>query len=263
MIRTYLVDGDKGGVGKTTVARFVADALINADSNGIDHVDRLYIIDADPSNADVCGAGGYVDDEIEGTKIFAVQHPIRAASDWISLIDKMEHMIGDHDKENVRLVFSLPAAAGLIILENSDIADMMAYFNGVSVWVLGNDESSVDALEKRVNGLPLSYEQGFAIRNLKHGLADSFRFWNESRLKKKLLGKAGGYSWEEIDFLALHHGVMLDLGRTPIHKAIDTREGADGKRLGLGTHISLKTFRSTMGRRLAVLEKNLGDNDGE
>lgn len=259
MIKTYFVDGDKGGVGKTTVARFVADTLINAEANGIEKIDRLFIVDCDPSNADVCGPGGYIDEKIENTKVFAIEHPIRNGQDWIDLIDSLENKIGNHDKDNVRLVFSLPAAAGLIILENKDISDMMEYFNGVPLWVMGNDDSSIEALQRRVSGMPIQYEKGFVIRNLKHGLADSFRSWNHSKLKAELMNEDSGYNWTEIDFLTLHTNVMLDLGRTPIHKAISDRAGADGKKLGLGTHISVKTFRGTMGKRLAVIEKDIND----
>lgn len=260
MIRSYFVDGDKGGVGKSTVARYVADMLINAESNGVEKVDRLFIVDADPSNADVCGPGGFVDEEVNGTKIRAITHQIRVGQDWVDLINKLEDEIGDPDQDNIRVVFSLPAAAGLIILESQDIAEMMSYLNGVPVWVLGSEESSVDALERRVTILPSAYATGFVIRNLKHGTADNFRNWNDSKLKKKMFGKSG-FEWKEIDFLVQHANVMLDLGRTPIHKAVSVRTGADGKRLGLGTHISLKTFRSTMGRRLAALEQVLGGND--
>ena len=52
---------------------------------------------------------------------------------------------------------------------------------------------------------------------------------------------------------------MLDLGKTPLHQATATRTGAEGKRLGLGTHISLKTHRAMMGRRLALMEQGLSD----
>ena len=259
MIRSYFVDGDKGGVGKSTVARMVADMLISAEANGIDPVDRLFIIDADPSNPDVCGSGGYVDEDFDRTRITAIEHPIRVAQDWINLINQLDEKIGIADQDNVRIVFSLPSAAGLIILENNDIAEMMEVFNGVSVWVLGNDKSSVEALEKRVHGLPSSYEKGFAIRNLRHGNADTFRFWNDSTLRHKLTGKNTGFRWQEIDFLVLHTNVMLDLGKTPLHQAATTRTGAEGKRLGLGTHISLKTHRATMGRRLALMEQGLSD----
>ncbi len=60
MIRTYFVDGDKGGVGKSMVARAVVDMLIQSERFLMPPVDRLFIIDADPTNADVCCPGGFV-----------------------------------------------------------------------------------------------------------------------------------------------------------------------------------------------------------
>lgn len=259
MIKTYFVDGDKGGVGKTTVARYVADTFINAEAYGYKAPEMIYVIDADPSNADVCGAGGYVNEEVNGIQVFAIQHPIRVANDWIEVINSIEEHVGDKQEKDIKIVFSLPAAAGLVILENQDIAAMMDYLNGTQIWVLGNEESSVQALQRRVEGLPALYEKGVAVRNLKHGSADSFRAWNNSSLKADLFNEELGNSWKEVDFLVMQQAVMLDVGKTPIHKAAATKEGQDGKVLGLGTHISLKTFRANTGKKLA--EVLIGEQD--
>lgn len=258
MIKTYFVDGDKGGVGKSTIARFVSDLFINASAMDIKKPDALYIIDADPSNADVCGEGGHINDEVDGLKVTAKQFPIRTSNDWIEVINMIEQEVGDVEERNVVIVFSLPAAAGLVILENPDIAVMMDYLNGTQVWVMGNEDSSVQALQRRYEGLPSLYQKGVVVRNLKHGFSDTFRAWNGSELKKALFDEEQGNEWVEVDFPVMQQAVMLDLGRTPIYKAVNEKKGFEGKALGLGTHISLKTFRSNAGKRLASAIKEGG-----
>jgi hypothetical protein len=256
MLQSYFVDGDKGGVGKSTVARYVADMLINAEKHGAKKIDHIYIIDADASNADVCGPGGYRDEEIDGTQIHALHNPIRSDKDWTTLTDTLAEKIDQHEGQEVRIVFSLPAAAGLIIVDNPVIAEQMEFLNGTPVWVMGSDDSSVEAIERRAEALPDAYQKGFIVVNLKHGSRDAFRAWDTSKIRKKLVDKGG---WQEIEFLTQQAPVMLDLGRTPPHRAVASREGADGKRLGVGTHIAVKHFCATMGRRLAVLEEGLSD----
>jgi CO dehydrogenase nickel-insertion accessory protein CooC1 len=57
----YIIDGDKGGVGKSFVARAVADYLITNKADG-----RVVVIDCDPSNADVVNDGGFYGEEAVG-----------------------------------------------------------------------------------------------------------------------------------------------------------------------------------------------------
>lgn len=250
MIKTFIVDGDKGGVGKSTVARFVADSLLNSAKYGNEPFEALIVVDADPSNADVCGEGGFTNETFEGTEILAVRHPIREANDWIELINHVEEIESnfiDRGISNIAMVFSLPAAAGLVIVESPEIAKMMSHFNATQVWVLGNEESSIEALQRRYDAIPMLYENGIAVRNLKHGPIPAFEAWNNSELKNELFNLDN--SWVELDFPVLQSAVSIDVGRAPVHQALKNRIGANGKRLGLGSTITLETFRQTVATR--------------
>ena len=254
MIKTYFVDGDKGGVGKSTIARAVVDMLIQAEHFRLSKINKIVIVDADPMNDDVCGEGGYVNERVGNTEITAIRFPIRDIENWKDLIDRLLEVEVDKmdtDAENIRIVFSLPAGAGLTLLENPFIFDMMQLFNGVPVWVLGNEESSVRQLQMRIDAAPVQYEKGFAVRNLKHGSTQSFSCWNNSATKKMVMD----WGWQEIDFPVGMSSVMVDLGQTPAHRASSLNTGANGKRLGVGTMMVLNSYRDVTCNRLSVLER--------
>ena len=257
MIRTYFVDGDKGGVGKSTVARAVVDMLIQAEYFSMPAVSNLFIVDADPANADVCGDIGYKDETVGETNIAAIRHPIRYVDDWYSLFNKLEKLnILDCDG-NTRMVFSLPAAAGLVLAENPEVLQMMEIFNGFPVWVLGNERSSVEQLGKRIDAAPLRYSRGFVVRNLKHGFADSFAYWNTSAVRKEALE----WGWQEIDFPVFATSIAVEIGSVPMHVVERDKINASGTRAMLGTQMAVRNFRSACGQRLRVLETSF--NEGE
>lgn len=253
MIRTFFVDGDKGGVGKSTVARALVDMLIQAERFDLPKIDRIVVIDADPSNDDVCGPGGYINEVVGETEILAVRFPISVIDDWKDLIDYLASNGLDGANENLRIVFSLPAGAGFVLLQNPVVFEMLSLFNGVPVWVLGNEESSVDQLQKRIDAAPLQHEKGFVIRNLKHGTAQSFSAWNNSQTKKTVMD----WGWQEVDFPVGMSSVMTDIGRTPAHHAVTFGTGSNGKKLGAGTDLFFQSFRDVTCNRLSVLEKTI------
>lgn len=252
MIKTYFVDGDKGGVGKSTVARAVVDMLILSKRFALPNIDKIIIVDADPMSDDVCGEGGFVNETVGDTKISAVRFPISAIEHWKEIIDLLlENELVHADNENVRVVFSLPAGAGLVLMENPFIFEMMRLLNGVPVWVLGSEDSSVKQLQMRIDAAPRQYLKGFSVRNLKHGTVQSFSHWNNSATKKTVLD----WGWQEIDFPVGMSSVMADLGRTPAHRAATTNMGVNGKKLGAGTMLVLNSYRDVTCTRLSVLER--------
>lgn len=251
MLKTYFVDGDKGGVGKSFVSRCVVDMLLNSEKYGHDHIGQIIVVDADPANPDVCGPGGFVSESINDTQILPFNCPIRSESDWISAIDAVHNAV--RPDANARVVFSLPAAAGLVIRENATVIEMMQFLEGVPVWVLSNDESSVKQLADRVEAFPLRYSHGFVIRNLKHGVGDSFHSWNESMIRRKLLLGQDGYNWNCIDLPVLNSVVVGKIGMLPLHRAAEKALSPAGG-IGAGSRIVIDTYRAAAGNALKLLE---------
>ena len=45
MIKSYFIDGDKGGVGKSFMSRCLVDSFINHEVSGMPKIDKLIVID--------------------------------------------------------------------------------------------------------------------------------------------------------------------------------------------------------------------------
>ena len=89
MIKSYFVDGDKGGVGKSFVSRCLVDSFINHEVSGMPKIDKLIVIDADPMNPDVVCDNGYKNEAINGIHIIGLQRPIKSEDDWLNLINEL------------------------------------------------------------------------------------------------------------------------------------------------------------------------------
>ena len=254
MIKTYFVDGDKGGVGKSFAARAIADMLMqSARFNLPKPINRLLVVDADESNQDVCGAGGFPKLETINTcEVVGKFYPISAPEQWVQAGDQVFDIIQDWpDEDEGRVVFSLPAGAGLAIAKAAEVTAVMAALNAVHVWVIGTDAGSVEQLQARFDTFPAFYRHGFVIRNLRHGAREGFTHWNKSVTRDQALD----WGWQEIDLPVLTPSVAVDLARTPLHIAEREEASTTGKRLGGGSMVSLKTFRGVAGERLAELER--------
>lgn len=254
MIKTYFVDGDKGGVGKSFVARTLADMLMQSERFRLPKsIDHLLVVDADESNQDVCGPGGFKNQETVGAcTVYGMFRPISSPEQWVSVGDEVFEKIQawPEDAEG-RVVFLLPAGAGLAIAKAAEVTAVMAALNAVHVWVMGTDVGSVEQLQARFDRFPAFYQNGFVIRNLRHGRAEDFTHWNKSRTREQALA----YGWREIDLPVLTPSVATDLARTPLHVAERDKMSTNGKKLGMGSLISLKTFRGVAGERLAEMER--------
>ena len=130
MIKSYFIDGDKGGVGKSFMSRCLVDSFINHEVSGMPKIDKLIVIDADPMNPDVVCDNGYKTEVVNDIQIIGLQRPIKSEDDWLNLINELaETQINETDE--IRIVFSLPSAAGLYITESvlSLMALMGSFFS--------------------------------------------------------------------------------------------------------------------------------------
>ena len=254
MIKTYFVDGDKGGVGKSFTARAIADMLMQSERFNLLHpVKRLLVVDADESNQDVCGKDGLDHLEmVNDCQIDGMMRGIETAEQWMIAGNEVAEKIQNWpEDEEGRIVFSLPAGAGLEIARASEITEIMGALNAVHVWVIGTDYESVRQLQNRLDQFPKFYERGFVILNMRHGTRDKFVHWNKSETRDQAID--GG--WREIELPVLTPFVAAELSRTPLHRAEMDKVTSKGKKLGLGSLVAIKTFRGVAGARLAEMEK--------
>ena len=251
MIKSYLVDGDKGGVGKSFASRCLVDSFINCEVSGMPKIDKLIVIDADPMNPDVVCESGYKNEVVNNVKIIGLQRPIKSEDDWLNLINELaETQINETD--DIRLVFSLPSAAGLYITES--VLSLMALMNPMPIWVMGIDASSTNQLETRVSKSPMFYQGGVVLINLKHGAGKSFEFWDKSNIRKRLLS-GEDYSWMELELPAMMPRAAELIGSMPLHTVIEKGNVA-GSGVAIGTRTVAQTYRGIVGRKLAALESS-------
>jgi hypothetical protein len=261
MIKTYFVDGDKGGVGKSFTARTLADMLMQAERFHLPHpAKRLLVVDADGMNQDVCGPGGFVDERVGNCDVSTVMRGIETPEQWVSVGNEVFGLIqGWPEDEEGRIVFSLPAGAGLAIARAGEVTEVMAALNAVHVWVIGTDHESVRQLQDRFNQFPKFYEHGFVVLNMRHGTRDKFAHWGNSETRTHALASG----WREIELPVLTPFVAAELSRTPLHHAEINKAVNGGKRLGLGSLIAVKTFRGIAGQRLAEMEREAVSKESE
>ncbi|MHB8413792.1 MAG: hypothetical protein ACYDB1_00150 [Acidiferrobacteraceae bacterium] len=253
-LKTILVDGDKGGVGKSLVARVVTDMYLHAAERahdadlGADHF-VVGVIDADLSNPDVCGTGGFTTQD--GVCLAALAS-LDQAEGWAGLVDQLAAIEAQADpKAEVRVVVSLPAQitrrafAGAI----PAVAEILTRFGAVPVWVLNRTQESVAALAERYRLLPQEYRRGLAVRNLFFGDAEHFLAWAAHPIYQELVVGGG---WQEGTLPELYALLAHKLGRTPLHTALAV--GTQSGPLSYGEQLMLNIWRRTCWASLAVLE---------
>lgn len=251
MLKTYLVDGDKGGVGKTMTARVLTDALILGESIGLPN-SKIICMDADRTNPDFAGENGYTTEgPIIGTGLIDLGLP----KYWAELANKMEDYVkAGAAGEEIRLVVSLPATVGKDVFFTRDktAGEVMGYLNAVPVWVMGRTKDSVTQLQKRYEAMPKQFEHGLVVMNLFFGTRDRFQVWDTSDIRAQTVGIG---SWLEADLPELSDLVASRLGRTPFHVAAETGDAEGGVKLGMGDLLSIRAFRNFATSAMAIAEK--------
>lgn len=249
MLKTFLVDGDKGGIGKTMVSRIIADAYVRQEALGLPKA-KIICLDADHTNPDFAGSGGYkLDDHIFASGLVNLDSP----EQWMEMLNTIEQYIELAQAEEVRIIISLPATIQRAFIGGSEeIGQAMEILNAVPVWVVGDTQDSVMQLEKRIELMPRRFQHGVVVLNQKFGSRDKFVHWNGSQLQKDIIESG---EWIETTIPVLGAATARRLGRTPFHVAEATRTGFNNEKLGLGDHIAVKSFRTVATVDLSCVEK--------
>lgn len=206
-----IVDGDKGGVGKSFVARAVADYVLLHKNGG-----RLFVVDTDPTTPDVAGGkGGFslTSKTFNGVEVSGIYSPVTSVDDWFATIDQIAKLSSSSEND---FVVSLPAGAGLNITDT--VLDLFSLASPVfTIWVVGRGEGSVNALNARTNRAREFYSKGIVALNNFFGSQDKGTFfeWTGSGLRTQLI--SGG--WREIAVPVLNAFVVKAIGTTPLHEA--------------------------------------------
>ncbi|MHB1098032.1 MAG: hypothetical protein ACYCZR_00625 [Burkholderiales bacterium] len=248
MLKTFLVDGDKGGVGKTMVSRVITDVYVRH-AEGIPK-SRIICIDADHTNPDFAGDGGYKkDDHVFASFLANLDEP----DSWLDLTNRLEGYLEMAQEEEVRIIINLPATIQRAFMAGGEtVGQVMEMFNCIPIWVLGDTADSVTQLQKRYEVMGRKFEHGVAVVNLKFGLKEKFTHWNGSNIRKEIIDTE---EWMESSIPVLSPAIARKLGRTPFHIAEENRIGADGAKLGLGDMVGVRAFRNSAASMMTCIEK--------
>jgi hypothetical protein len=238
MLRTYLVDGDKGGVGKSLTTR----ALVHYHLTMAGDVRPiLAVFDADMSNPDVCGKEGFSlqNSMLETTQIL----DLSIEQGWIDLSNALDALQNQHEDEEIRVIVNMPAQIGSRAFQGAVpiVGEVLRQANAFPIWLLSRVEDAIRTLEERIKAMPTRFESGLILRNLFFGESSKFTRWEHSALRAKLLGLGQEgeiqFHWDENCLPEINAGVIDAVGRTPFHVALGQGGGkpllAHGQRLVL------------------------------
>lgn len=177
-----LVDGDKGGVGKSWVSSTLLDWILKL---GL----PVAAVDADTRNADVHRM-------FKGT--MPVLHAnLRDHTGWMDMLDFLV------ENPKAIVVVSLPAGIGDTMKKEAP-----AFIQSIQllqrklglVWVMNRQADSVNLLNQALGHIGSALSFRVAVKNLMYGESERFIRWDSSQTKKKFEA-SGGIT---IDITELH-----------------------------------------------------------
>ncbi|MGO9446785.1 MAG: hypothetical protein ACLPXB_18710 [Thiobacillaceae bacterium] len=248
MLKTFIVDGDKGGVGKSMVARTLVDMYCHPELVG--QACQLIVLDADRANPDLCGTGGLkAGGAIARTELVNLDDE----GGWIKLGNLVDPFI--KRPQEFRVVVNMPAGIGTRVFDGSIplVSEVLDHINAIPVWVLNRTNDGINALEARCRSLPRQYGYGVVVTNLFHGSRDKFSVWDSSPLRQELIHEG---HWVETELPEMYDLLAHNLGRMPLDKA--ETFGPGGIQLGFGEKLSLNVWRRAAWESLKVIE-SLGE----
>ena len=221
----YMVNGTKGGVGKTMVSVGLIDTLLS--EVGKDKPEKFLFIESDTANPDVWKM---YKDELTIELI-----DLDGVDGWIDLVNLCEK------NPDASIVINTAArnnkgvkAYGETL--NGTLAELQRKL--VTLWVINRQRDSLELLAEYMESLPTSTTH--VIRNLYWGEENKFELYNGSKIKKTV-ESAGGKSLNFPD-LADRVSDVLYCDRLSITAAI--------KKLPLGNRAELIRWRKEMHKSL-------------
>lgn len=247
MFKTYLIDGDKGGVGKSLATRALVHYFLSLPE---EQRPVLAVFDADMSNPDVCGTGGLSRNNTELAQAEIIDLSVEYG--WISFANALADLTKDTCDEELRIIVNMPAQIGPRAFRGDMplVSDVLREAHALPVWLLSRTDESIRTLEQRINAMPQRFGTGLALRNLFFGAADKFQRWQASELRKQIVENG---NWIEASFPEINDEVISRIGRTPFHVALE--EGLDGKSLPYGYRLVLNSWLRTARSVFDMLEQ--------
>ncbi|CDW96125.1 MULTISPECIES: hypothetical protein [unclassified Thiomonas] len=246
MLKTFIIDGDKGGVGKSLAARaLVHHYLAQPEADR----PRIVVYDADLSNPDVCGDGGLK----SGNGIMgAAMLDLSNENGWIDFGTRVAAVTAAAEKVDYRIIVNMPAQIGTRAFDGSIhiVNEVLREANAIPVWLLSRTQESIRALNYRLRNMPARYEAGLIVKNLFFGPSDKFALWSADELQQQLIDEG---AWVETELPELNDQLAVMIGRRPFHEVL--KDGIDGRGLQFGYRLALESWLKRAGSAMAKIEE--------
>jgi hypothetical protein len=250
-MQTYIVDGDKGGVGKSLTTR----ALVHYFLTAPDRPPVIAVFDADMSNPDVCGKEGL---SVNNSNLVLAQIlDLSIEQGWIELANHIDELRKEYKNEDIRIVINMPAQIGARAFQGNIpiVSEVLREANAFPVWLLSRTGESIRTLEERLRVMPERFRTGLILRNLFFGEKNKFSLWEDSALRTAIIKNANGianncgdgddpgegFNWIEDEFPDINDTVITSIGRMPFHMAVGIKDDGEPY-LKHGYRLTLKTF---------------------
>lgn len=245
MLKSYFIDGDKGGVGKSLFTRAFVHYYMTLPK---DKRPSLMVVDADLSNPDVCGKDGLASG---GLVLAADLFDLSQEIGWIELANRIAKVM--NSSQEIRLLVNLPAQIGPRAFDGAlaIASEVLRDTNAIPVWLLNRSKDCVTALEFRHRALPHRYAVGAIVKNTYFGAAEKFWRWDSSALRKGIVREDGG-GWIETALPELNDELTDAIGRRPFHEVY--AQGLDGKPLPYGYKLALDAWFRAAAKQFARIE---------
>ncbi len=245
MLKTFIIDGDKGGVGKSLAARALVHHYLQPPEA---ERPRILVYDADLSNPDVCGEGGLK----AGNGIMsAAMVDLSTESGWIDFGTRISMAVAAAQRDEYRIIVNMPAQIGTRAFDGSIhiVSEVLREANAVPIWLLSRTQESIRALDYRVRNMPARYETGMIVKNLFFGASDKFVLWDAAEMQQRLITEG---AWLETEMPELNDQLAVMIGRRPFHEVLAS--GLDGAPLSFGYRLALRSWLARAGDSMAKAE---------
>ncbi len=245
-LKTFIIDGDKGGVGKSVVVKALVYYQLQKPA---EERPRIVVYDADLSNPDVCGEGGLKAGE--GIAAAALID-LSTESGWIDFANHVSKIIAMAQTTDYVIIVNMPAQIGTRAFDGSIpiVNEVLREANAVPVWLLSRTEESIRALNYRIRNMPARYATGVVVKNTFFGAADKFLLWDKDTTRKDLVEEG---AWLEACLPELNDQLTVNIGRRPYHEVL--MKGIDGRALELGNRLALKGWLDKTTKALSVVDQ--------
>jgi hypothetical protein len=228
------VNGQKGGSGKSTATRGIAENFI---ANGI----NFFGVDADGGNADFY-------------RFYSQQTIIQnldSEDDFFKFTNLIEEkkLSGNSDP----VVISMPARANESDNKHHELIDSMRNelsLNLMLFWVINRDLDGVSQLKYALDNFGYLYSKIIVVKNGFFGEPDDFKGWKESKTRGRVLEEFGG---SEIYMPRLNPGLankILSLRQEDRIRGYGMQQIIDSQLVGLGERAALRKWLNTFNNEL-------------